>query len=318
MNFWESLPQPFFALAPMEDVTDLVFRRVVARAGRPDVFFTEFMNVSGFCHEQGRESVARRLDFSPTEQPIVAQIWGNNPEKFSLTAAEIAGLGFAGVDINMGCPVKKIVRSGGGAALIANSTAGSELAADIIGAAKTGGLPVSVKTRLGYSKIDEWRPWLTTLLEQKLANLTVHLRTKKEMSKVPAHHELIPEIVKLRDQIAPATKLTINGDIADRLQARSLQEKFPGVDGIMIGRGVFANPFCFTGHQPSREDLFDLLNYHLDLFDQHQPRKFDPLKRFFKIYIKDFAGAADLRARLFECKTTADVREILKDVKMFS
>jgi tRNA-dihydrouridine synthase len=312
MNFWESLPQPFFALAPMEDVTDLVFRRVVARAGRPDVFFTEFMNVDGFCHDQGRESVARRLEFSPTEQPIVAQIWGSNPEKFSLTAAEIAHLGFAGVDINMGCPDKKVVKSGGGAALIASS----ELAANIIDAAKSGGLPVSVKTRLGYSRVDEWRPWLTTLLEQNLANLTVHLRTKKEMSKVPAHHELIPGIVALRDQIAPATKLTFNGNIADRLQARSLQEKFPGVDGWMIGRGVFANPFCFTDHQPSREDLFDLLNYHLDLFDKNQPRKFDPLKRFFKIYVKDFPGAAELRARLFECKTTVEIRKILKDDKI--
>jgi tRNA-dihydrouridine synthase len=293
----------------MEDVTDVVFRQVVARAARPDVFFTEFMNIDGFCSIQGRPSVARRLEFIETEQPIVAQIWGSDPEKFSLTATEIARRGFAGIDINMGCPDKKVVKSGGGSALIART----DLAIEIIAATKTSGLPVSVKTRLGYSSVDEWRPWLTTLLEQNLANLTVHLRMKKEMSKVPAHHELIPDIVELRDQIAPATKLTINGDIADRLQGRSLQEKFPGVDGFMIGRGVFQNPFCFEAEprEHSRAELFDLLNYHFDLFDKHGARKFDPLKRFFKIYVKDFPGAADLRAKLFECKTTAEVRKVL-------
>ncbi|MCL2174314.1 tRNA-dihydrouridine synthase, partial [Candidatus Saccharibacteria bacterium] len=210
---------------------------------------------------------------------------------------------------------------------------------------------ISVKTRLGYSKIDEWRPWLTTLLEQDLANLTVHLRTKKEMSKVPAHHELIPEIVALRDQIAPATKLTINGDIANLLQGLTLQEKYPGVDGFMIGRGVFDNPFCFTDIiSPTREQLLDLFNYHLDQFDKFHELdseiissahsnelvrsersarkfgeiavennfilyKFEPLKRFFKIYVKDFPGAAELRVKLFECKNTSEVRDILLRAK---
>ena len=361
MSFWDELPRPFFALAPMEEVTDVVFRSVVARAGRPDVFFTEFMNVNGFCHPDGRASVARRLEISPTDAPIVAQIWGSDPEKFSLTAAEISKMGFSGIDINMGCPDKKVVKSGGGSALIQTP----ELAVEIIRATKAGTgngvdlasdpsvsetsyagqpaepsskktnlsvssgiyvsdsegkksssrptpLPISVKTRLGYSKVEEWRKWLTVLLEQNLANLTVHLRTKKEMSKVPAHHELIPEIVALRDKIAPATKLTINGDIADRLQGRNLQEKYSGVDGFMIGRGVFDNPFCFTNiTNPSREQLFDLLNYHLDQFDEHEPRKFEPLKRFFKIYVKDFPGAAELRAKLFECKSTDEVRRAL-------
>jgi len=309
MTFWDKLPKPFLALAPMEDVTDVVFRLTVARAACPDVFFTEFMNVSGFCHEQGRESVARRLVFSPTEQPIVAQIWGNNPENFAQTAIEIAKMGFAGIDINMGCPDKKVVKSGGGSALILEP----ELAKEIIAATKTAGLPTSVKTRLGYSKVDEWRPWLTTLLEQNLVGLAIHLRTKKEMSKVLAHRELIGEIAQLRDQIAPNTKLTINGDITDRAHAMKLHEEFPSVDGFMIGRGVFANPFCFEDgpRSHSREELFELLNYHLDLFDKYEKPKFEPLKRFLKIYVKDFPGSADLRAKLFECKNTDEVRALI-------
>jgi tRNA-dihydrouridine synthase len=314
----------------MEEVTDVVFRRVVARAGRPDVFMTEFINVDGFCHPSGRDSIARRLEFWPTEQPIVAQIWGKNPQNFFKTAAELARLGFAGVDINMGCPDRKVVRSGGGVGLIQTP----DLAIEIIAAVKAGWaagkhqhktnrhlakssnqlLPVSVKTRLGYASVLQWRDWLTTPLGQNLANLTVHLRTKKELSKAPAHYELIADIVELRDELSPATRLTINGDIADRQQARSLQQKFPGVNGLMIGRGVFANPFCFTDRpNPTGAELLDLLNYHLDLFDQYEKAKFDPLKRFFKVYVKDFAGAAELRARLMDSKTTAEVRQILKN-----
>jgi tRNA-dihydrouridine synthase len=315
MTIWNELAKkrPFFALAPMEDVTDVVFRAVVARAAKPDVLFTEFMNVNGFCHAQGRAQVAKRLELNTTDAPIIAQIWGSEPEKFALTALEIARMGeFASIDINMGCPDKTVVRTGGGSALI-KDFARATLVKDIITATKTAGLPVSVKTRLGYSRVDEWHDWLKHLLEQDLACLTVHLRTRKEMSKVPAHFELIPDITELRDKIAPQTLLMINGDIADVLQGRTLQKQHPGINGIMIGRGVFANPFCFEKHpcEHSQKELLELLGYHLDLYDQREDKKFDPLKRFFKIYINNFPGASDLRAKLMQAKTTAEVRDIL-------
>ncbi len=311
MTIWDNLPKPFFALAPMESVTDVVFRHVVARAGRPDIFFTEFTNSSSFASLEGRASTRGRLDFTPDEMSIIPQIWGSRPADFEITANGLKEMGYQAIDINMGCPDKAVVKTGGGSALIARPG----LAVEIIDATKKAGLPVSVKTRLGYSRVDEWRDWLSFLLSQDLACLTVHLRTKKEMSKVPAHYELIPEIVTLRDKLAPQTLLMINGDITDQLQGRCLQEKYPGVDGIMIGRGIFQNPFCFTDNQnPTREQLLDLFNYHLDEFDKFNSgeRKFEPLKHFFKVYIKDFAGAAELRVKLFECKTTSEVREVLK------
>jgi tRNA-dihydrouridine synthase len=312
MTIWEKLAKkkPFFTLAPMEDVTDVVFRAVIAHAAKPDIFFTEFMNVSGFCHEQGREQVARRLETSSTDAPIIAQIWGSDPEKFATTAKEIAKMGkFAGIDINMGCPDKAVVRSGGGSALIARPG----LAKEIVDATKTADLPVSVKTRLGYSQVDEWRDWLTFLLDQDLACLTVHLRTKKEMSKVAARYELVSDITKLRDATAPQTLLMINGDVADRVQGCALQKEHPGVDGIMIGRGVFSNPFCFekTPREHTKEELVSLLEFHLGEFDKHKGKKFDPLKRFFKIYINNFPGASDLRTELMGTKNTAEVRGIL-------
>jgi tRNA-dihydrouridine synthase len=256
----------------------------------------------------------------------------------------------------MGCPAKDVVQNGAGSGLIRTP----ELAAEIIAATKEAGLPVSVKTRLGDVRPDEWTAWLTHILKQDVVNLTIHLRTRKEMSKVPAHYELIPEIKKLRDEIAPNTLLTINGDIRDRAHGLELVEKY-GVDGVMIGRGVFTNPFAFADikaawpadsvsfleedvparasqapqaeqsspverplkendtesveNDTNKEKLLSLLRYHLDLFDKYseelEPRKFDPLKRFFKIYIRDFPGASELRETLMHTKSTQEVREIL-------
>ena len=311
-NFWQTLPKPFFVLAPMEAVTDVVFRHVVAKAGRPDIFFTEFTNTASYCSPKGIHSTRGRLTFTPDEQPIVAQIWGTSPDNFGEMAHGLRQQGFAGVDINMGCPDKSVVKGGAGSGLIRTP----ERAGDIIAATKQAGLPVSVKTRLGDVRVDEWRDWLTYLLQQDIVNLTIHLRTRKEMSKVPAHYELIPEIVALRDAIAPQTLLTINGDVENRQHGEELAKQY-GVDGIMIGRGIFTNPYTFAKneYQPSRQEIIDLLRYHLDLFDKYsrelEPRPFDPLKRFFKIYIREIPGAAELREALMHTKSTAEVRELL-------
>lgn len=315
-SFWNDLPQPFFVLAPMEAVTDVVFRHVVEQAGAPDVFFTEFANATGWVHA-GDRAIAGRLIKTDDEYPLVAQIWGGEPGDMEQFAQHCARLGFAGIDINMGCPAKSAIKSGG-AALIRNP----DVAVAAIAAAKTAGLPVSVKTRLGYSTVDEWRAWLTTLLQQDIVNLTVHLRTKKEMSKVAAHYELIDDIVVLRDAIAPQTMLTINGDIRDRTHGMALVAAHPGVNGVMIGRGVFADPFCFA---PRADDTvqsagslvqrnFALLRYHLDLFDHWQPqlgRPYETLKRFYKIYIRDFDGAKELRDQLMHTTSTDEARQII-------
>lgn len=315
-SFWNDLPQPFFVLAPMEAVTDVVFRHVVERAGAPDVFFTEFANATGWVHA-GDRAIAGRLIKTDNEYPLVAQIWGGEPGDMEQFAQHCARLGFAGIDINMGCPAKSAIKSGG-AALIRNP----DVAIAAIAAAKTAGLPVSVKTRLGYSTVDEWRTWLTTLLQQDIVNLTVHLRTKKEMSKVAAHYELIDDIVALRDAIAPQTLLTINGDIRDRAHGMSLVAAHPGVNGVMIGRGVFADPFCFAprvdsvaqGSSSMVQRNFALLRYHLDLFDHWQPqlgRPYETLKRFYKIYIRDFDGAKELRDQLMHTTSTDEARRII-------
>lgn len=330
-DIWQKLPRPFFALAPMEAVTDMVFRHVILHAARPDIFFTEFVNASSFCSPKGIASTCGRLTFSNDEQPIIAQIWGSKPAEFAQMSIELAKMGFAGIDINMGCPDKAVLKTGSGSALIKTP----ELAAELIASAKTGGLPVSVKTRLGDTRIEQWPDWIAHLLHQDLANLTVHLRTRKEMSKVPAHYELISDIKEMRDAIAPQTLLTINGDIRDRQHGLEFVDKY-GVDGIMIGRGIFTNPFAFEHNyrEHSREELIELLNLHLNLHEKYSEitntptqahyqaltppagykncqRKFDPLKTFFKIYIRDFPGASELRAQMMQARSINQVRQIL-------
>lgn len=292
----------------MDGVTDIVFRHVIAKAAPPDVYFTEFTNAAAFFSEHGRPSTNSRLALSADEQPIVAQIWGTDPEHYAFMSRELAKRGFAGIDINMGCPVKDVIKTGACSALIETP----KLAAELIAAAKQGGLPVSVKTRIGF-KTRKTEEWLGFLLKQNIAALTVHGRTQKEMSTPPADWDEIAKVVTLRDKLAPHTLLIGNGDVANRTDGLA-RIKQTGVDGVMIGRGVFTNPFCFE-HQPrlhNREELLNLLGFHLDLVEK-APYKmpFAPLKRFFKIYIRDFDGASDLRASLMDTQSIAEVRTIL-------
>ncbi|HDJ2892923.1 TPA: tRNA-dihydrouridine synthase [Staphylococcus aureus] len=312
-NFWSELPRPFFILAPMEDVTDIVFRHVVSEAARPDVFFTEFTNTESFCHPEGIHSVRGRLTFSEDEQPMVAHIWGDKPEQFRETSIQLAKMGFKGIDLNMGCPVANVAKKGKGSGLILRP----DVAAEIIQATKAGGLPVSVKTRLGYYEIDEWKDWLKHVFEQDIANLSIHLRTRKEMSKVDAHWELIEAIKNLRDEIAPNTLLTINGDIPDRKTGLELAEKY-GIDGVMIGRGIFHNPFAFEKkpREHTSKELLDLLRLHLSLFNKYEKdeiRQFKSLRRFFKIYVRGIRGASELRHQLMNTQSIAEARALLDE-----
>lgn len=292
----------------MEGVTDIIFRQVIAHAGRPDLFFTEFTNVSSYASEKGRANALERLATAPSDHPIIAQIWGKDPEHFSVVSQALESLGFSGVDLNYGCPDKHVNKAGGGSAMIQNP----DLAIKCFrNAVKSTNLPVSIKTRLGWSKPEEYQEWLPVLLNLHPAALTVHLRTKKEMSKVPAHYELIPEIVKLRASLSPETKLIINGDIKDHTHALELHAKYPEVDGFMIGRGVFANPYCFTDHTPTREELMELLKLHLDLYEEYSHIPYESLKHFFKIYINNFPGAKDLRAKLMETHSLAEAHQVI-------
>lgn len=313
-NIWHELPKPIFILAPMEAVTDVVFRHVIEKAAPPDIYFSEFTNATGW-HHAGDKAIGGRLIRTDDEGPLIAQLWGSDPVAMEGLARHCAELGFDGIDINMGCPDQSAIKGGGGAHMIRTP----DVAAAIIRAAKTSGLPVSVKTRLGYTSVDEWKEWLSFLLQQDIVALTVHLRTKKEMSKVNAHWELMGEIKSLRDTVSPDTLLIGNGDVRDRIHGQQLIDTH-GIDGVMIGRGIFHNPFGFekSTKAHSKAELLDLLETQLDYFDEYSVltgRPFDTLKRFFKIYIRDFDGASQLRDTLMHTKSTHEVRSIITKTK---
>ncbi len=306
-NIWKELTKPIFVLAPMDDVTDVVFRQIVSSVAAPDLYFTEFTNVDGLA-SVGRDKLIRRLDIEPkTDHPIIAQLWGLDPKNYTDAAKLCKKLSFDGIDINMGCPVRTVTRNGACSALINNPN----LAAEIIAAVKEGsdGLPISVKTRLGFSKI-QTEEWIGFLLKQNLAALTVHGRIAREMSKFPANWEEIGKVIKLRDEISPNTIIIGNGDVCDYADGIKKVKKYK-VDGIMIGRGIFHD---ITAFSKSAKELTvfercDILIIHLNLFDETfgklKPLKI--MKKFIKIYISGFEGAAELRARLMELKTKSEI-----------
>ena len=299
-------------LAPMDDVTDVVFRQLVAEIAPPDVFMTEFVSVDGM-QSPGRQATMERLRIAPGQpNNLIVQIWGNDPELYLKTAQDVAQMGFAGIDINLGCPERGIVARGCCAGLIGNN----EKVAEILAAVRAGApnLPLSVKTRLGIREMVT-EEWATFLLGQDLAALTIHGRTAREMSKVPAHWDEIAKVVQFKNAIAPATKIIGNGDITSRAHGLALAAE-TGVDGLMIGRGIFHDPFVFdTSAAPRDPDaMLAVLMRHLELYEQWGSNKsFQTLKKFFKIYVNSWPGAAELRAELMEATTTAEVRRIIQE-----
>ncbi len=306
--------RPFFSLAPMEAVTGSVFRRVVMKAAAPDNFYTEFTNALSITHPLAKETTKGRLYIDPAENPKpIVQLWGNSEIDFAKAAKEVEKQGYEAIDINMGCPDIAVIKNHSGSDLIRHF----DTAKEVIEGARQSDLPVSVKTRIGYSDIHEYETWIPFLLKQQVPVLTVHMRTREEMSKVPAHYELIDDLVQMRDTYAPDTLLQINGDIADYQAGIDLANAHPGVDGIMIGRGIFMNPFAFekTPKHHSEHELLNLLRYQLDLYDQFVakgiPGHFAPLQRFFKIYVRGMKGASAIRNDLMQTKTTDDARAII-------
>jgi nifR3 family TIM-barrel protein len=315
--FWDNLKKPFFVMAPMADVTDVAFRALVASCGAPDVFWTEFVSADGLyatrerVHMKDEENpLMRDLQFTKSEHPIVAQLFTSQPEMMTYAAKLAASLGFDGVDINMGCPDRAIERQGCGSAMIKNP----EKAEAIIQAAKEAGLPVSVKTRVGYNK-ESLEEWLTALLEANPAAITLHLRTRKQMSAVPADWELMKKAVAIRNRVNPNVLLIGNGDVKDLEDGKQKVEESE-CDGAMIGRGMFGNPWVFAGRKSEEVSFSEKLGALIELaygFEKIAPAKsFHILKKHIKAFVTGFDGAAELRAKLMESNSAAELEALAK------
>lgn len=321
-GFWQNLideklskGETLSVVAPMADVTDIAFRTLLAQYGKPDVMWTEFVSADGL-NSPGREVLKRDLEFTDIERPIVAQLFTSTPENMKKAAALCRELGFDGIDINMGCPDKSIEKQGAGAAHIKDW----KTAQAVIRAAQEGAqdLPVSVKTRIGYNKI-EFMEWLPKILECNIPTLTVHLRTRKEMSLVDAHWELMPEIVKLVRNITGelsegGTIILGNGDVKSVTEGKQKAHD-TGANGVMIGRGIFGTPWFFNEQEFNRgkstEERLKICIEHTKLYEEKlgDIKSFAIMKKHYKAYVNGFDGAKELRMELMECKNATEVEE---------
>lgn len=325
-GFWQDLIDEKLAsgktlavVAPMADVTDMAFRSMIAKYSKPhgpDVMWTEFVSADGL-NSPGREVLKRDLEFSEGERPIVAQLFTSTPENMRKAAALCRELGYDGIDINMGCPDRSIEKQGAGAAHMKNWRRAQE----VIRAAQegAGAIPVSVKTRIGYNKV-EFMEWLPKILECNVPVLTVHLRTRKEMSLVKAHWELMPEIVKLVRTMTGEVKdggtlLLGNGDVTSLEEGKRLAQE-SGCDGVMVGRGLFGTPWFFTGStEKTTEEKLRIMVEHTKLFEEKlgDIKSFAIMKKHFKAYVHGFDGAKELRMKLMECATAKEVGEVVEE-----
>lgn len=325
-NFWQKIKKPVFVLAPMADVTDAAYRAIIAKYGKPDVLWTEFVSADGLAlaPEAGRKKLLKGLEYSEAERPIVAQFFTSSPENIKKAAELACKLGFDGVDINMGCPDRSIEKQGAGASLMRNVA----LARELVRAAKEGArstssgqagtLPVSVKTRIGYSRPD-LENWLSEMLKEDVAVVTIHARTRKEMSRVPARWEFVKLAVEIRNASGKDTLILGNGDVKDLEEAKMRVEE-TGCDGVMLGRAIFGNPFLFAnknvlseveGHKLKLKVLVE----HTKLFEEllGNYKNFAVMKKHFKAYVTNFDKAGDLRAKLMETNNAAEVEEAVSE-----
>lgn len=320
-NFWTNLPKPVFCLAPMANVTDAAFRRIISKYAKPDIMFTEFVSVDGLCSRGAKNMV--ELMYNEKERPIVAQLFGSKPKNFEKAAKIIAKLGFDGIDINFGCPQKNIIKQGAGAHLIKNP----DLAQEIIRATKKGSanLPISVKTRIGYNK-NEIETWIPAILKEKPSAIIVHGRTKKEMSKVPAHWDVIARAVKIRDTIqhskSAPTLIIGNGDVKSINDAYTKIKKY-GVDGVMVGRMVLGNPLFFrqlifrgvaNNCIPTKNEKLNILIEHTKLFEKllGKHKNFSIMKKHYKAYVSGWKSAKALRTQLMDARNSEHVKKIIQ------
>ena len=322
-SFWNDLPKPFMELAPMADVTDPAYRKLIAETARPDVTWTEFVSADGLFHTREKKGMKdeenplmRDLLYTEGERPIVAQFFTGTPQMMEYAARLALQKGFDGFAINMGCPDKSIEKQGAGAGHIKNPKRAREVIAAAIKGTE-GRIPVTVKTRLGYNRM-EYTEWLPQLLDTGIATLTLHMRTRKEMSAVPAHYELAGEIVELCRKENPEVLLSGNGDLLSVADAKEKAVLY-GFDGMMLGRAIFGNPWLFAGKSPvdfSPAERMEKLRQLAQYFDELQPKKhFAILKKHFKSFISGWDGAAELRGRLMETNALDEFDAVLAGVR---
>lgn len=341
MNFLSK--KNLIALSPMDGITDEVFRLIQSQIAKPDLIFTEFVSAEGISH--GGVKLYDTLLFSKQERPIIGQLFGKDPDIFYKAAVILSHLAFDGIDINMGCPAKTVVRHGSGAALIDNP----ELAIKIINSTRQGindyfnkevkitdlslnkktlvaikrnqkysdldkkeiiKPTLSVKTRLGINE-STIKDWAKILLDQDLDFLSIHGRTLKQAYRDKADWSAIHQVSKMAKD--KRTKIFGNGDIESRQQGIEYCKKY-NLDGVLIGRASAGNPWLFNDYSATPKEKFSAMLLHAQLFEKIFPhRRFDSLRKHFLLYTSSFPQAKSLRSKLVRLNSVKELLELEAD-----
>jgi tRNA-dihydrouridine synthase len=308
-NFWQKIKKPIVGLAPMDGVTDEPMRQIQSRVAKPAVLYTEFISAEGFVRNP--PAFEKTLHFKENERPIVAQIFGYTPAAFDETIMKVASLGFDGIDLNMGCPAKKVLGKGGGGALIGNySLAGKIIEKSLAAIQKSKAvLSLSVKTRIGQKEIIT-QEWINFLAQYPLSEITIHGRLLKQGVSGPVNWEEI----KLGAEICHHKGIIClgNGGIKSAKEGRLMAEKY-GLDGVLIGQAALGNPWVFKeDYQPTKEDILKTILKHAQLATEfYPPERFVAVYKHFGWYPRGFANSKKLKIDLLRTKNLPEAEEVI-------
>jgi nifR3 family TIM-barrel protein len=302
--FWKKIEKPIIALAPMDGYTDSAFRRISKSVNSNLVLFTEFVSADGLNHKA--KKLLEKIKFNVSEKPIIVQLFGKNAESFATAAKLCESLGFAGIDINMGCPSKKVVKSEHGVALRKKPDLAFHLVETVT---KATSLPVSVKTRLGWSNADDLLDFSRGVVNAGAQMITVHGRTYKQGFSDQSDWQPIYELKK---------NLSIpvlgNGDVASIADG---MKKIKNLDGFMIGRAAIGNPWVFSDQPPvSFAEKIPLINKHAEFLIELKGEKITLLeiRKHLLAYVKGLPGAGSYRSQLVRVQSLAEIEDILTNI----
>lgn len=311
LGFYKDLKEPIIGLSPMDGITDAAFRAVVDEISHPSILYTEFVPVEGLIRRP--EKFKNFLAFEKSKTPTVVQIFGNIPESFAKVVPLLANLGFAGIDINMGCPAKKVADRGSGAGLIKTPELALEIIQQTKEIADKHSLPISVKTRIGYNQANT-EEWIGTLVKAEPAVITVHGRTVSQGYSGLADWSEIKKAAKIIHQ----TKTLVfgNGDIKNISEAKDKIKEYE-VDGVLMGRATLGNPWAFINHIPTFKERVQIVLLHSEKYKRLIPTaNFFAIRKHFCWYCKGFKNASEIRAKLMTANNFSEIKKVMKTIEM--
>lgn len=317
MFSWKDTDKPILALAPMDGYTDSAYRQLVKNIEPLVICYTEFLSSDYFFYKPKEAAIL--LNAQPQEYPLIVQLFGKNPEHFAVAAQIAEANGAAGIDINMGCPAKKVVNSQHGAYMMQNCPLAAEVIRTVRKAVK---IPVSVKTRIGWNDDSNLIPFIEQLIDAGIDHVAIHGRTYSQHFQGLANWE---PIYRLK-QAVPITVIG-NGDVSSW---QSAKEKIGNLDGVMVGRASFGNPWLlkeialylyenkvWDSRSVTLEERLQVMQEHTRLLIETKgaQRAMLECRKHMAMYVHGMEGAAAWRNRLVRLGSFEELGQIVEEIR---